>query len=72
MVVIGPVLTRTGGYAFDMWTPEQGLNRGYVYPRIEDASYARKAQLRSVEGHTVRIAACDTVAEFVRLQRCKP
>jgi hypothetical protein len=35
--VIGPVLTRTGGYAFDVWTPEQGLSPGHVYSRIEDA-----------------------------------
>ena len=41
-VVIGPVLTRAGGYAFDAWTPESGLSRGYVYRRIEDAYYARK------------------------------
>jgi hypothetical protein len=72
-LVIGPVLTRTGGYAFDAWTPEEGLSRGYVYPRIEDAYYARKAELRSSgEGHADRIVACNTFDEFVRLQRCKP
>jgi hypothetical protein len=72
-VILGPVLTRAGGYAFDAWTPEQGLSRGYVYRRIEDACYARKAQLRSsVEGHIDRIAACNTVDEFVRPQSCEP
>jgi hypothetical protein len=25
-IVVGPVLTRQGGYAFDCWTPEQGLS----------------------------------------------
>ena len=39
--IIGPVLLREGGYAFDAWTPEQGLSRGYVYHRIEDAYYAQ-------------------------------
>jgi hypothetical protein len=45
--VIGPILTRDGGYAFDSWTPEEGLSRGYAYRRIEDAHYARKAEIRS-------------------------
>jgi hypothetical protein len=54
-LVIGPVLTRTGGYAFDVWTPEQGLSRGYVYRRVEDAYHARKAELRSSgERHAYR------------------
>jgi hypothetical protein len=39
-IVVGPVLTRKGGYAFDCWTPEGGLSRGYAYGRIEDAHYA--------------------------------
>jgi len=30
-VIIGPVLLREGGYAFDAWTPERGLSRSYVY-----------------------------------------
>jgi hypothetical protein len=71
--VIGPVLTRDGGYAFDAWTPEHGLSRGYVYRHIDDAYYARKAELRDpVKGNSDRIVACNTVDEFVRLQRCKP
>jgi hypothetical protein len=66
-VIIGPVLTRAGGYAFDAWTPEQGLRRGYVYPRIEDAHYARKVELRSSDtGHAGRTVACSTVDEFAR------
>jgi hypothetical protein len=66
-VVVGPVLMRAGGYAFDAWTPEDGLRRGYVYARIEDAYYARKADLRS-SGKTNAgpIVACNTVSEFVR------
>jgi hypothetical protein len=40
-IVVGPVLTRKGGYAFDCWTPEQGLSPGYTYGRVEDAHYAR-------------------------------
>ena len=45
-IVVGPVLTRQGGYAFDCWTPEQGLSPGYTYGRVEDAYYARKVHPR--------------------------
>ena len=65
--IIGPVLLREGGYAFDAWTPEQGLSRGYVYRRVEDAYYARKAEIRSPRnGYADRIVACSTVDEFAR------
>jgi hypothetical protein len=67
-IIVGPVLTRKGGYAFDCWTPEEGLSCGYTYGRIEDAHYARKVEIRYSKkldsDHTV---ACSTVDEFVRL-----
>jgi hypothetical protein len=66
-VILGPVLTREGGYAFDSWTPEQGLSRGYVYRRIDDAYYARKAETRFPSNeYAGRIVPCNTVDEFVR------
>jgi hypothetical protein len=43
--VVGPVLTKPGGYAFDIWTVEYGVSHGYVYRRIEDAVYARKVTI---------------------------
>ena len=67
-IVVGPVLTRKGGYAFDCWTPEQGLSPGYTYGRIEDANYARKVEIRSpTQGCSHKTIACSTVDEFVRL-----
>jgi hypothetical protein len=63
--VIGPILTRDGGYAFDSWTPEEGLSRGYAYSRIEDAHYARKAEIRSrMRGYGDHMVACSTMDEF--------
>src|SRR5207344_873132 len=38
---------RKGGYAFDCWTPEEGLSRGYTYGRIDDARYARNIEIKS-------------------------
>ena len=56
------------GYAFDCWTPEEGLSRGYTYGRIEDAQYARNVEIRSRNnGSSDQTIACSTVDEFVRL-----
>jgi hypothetical protein len=64
-IVLGPVLTRHGGYAFDCWTPEEGLSCGYTYCRIEDA---RKIEMRSRnKGSSDQTIACSTVDDFVRL-----
>src|SRR6266404_4069414 len=63
--VVGPILTKKGGYAFDMWTPEEGLSCGYAYRRIEDAHYARNAEIRSRKrGRPVAALTCDTLDEF--------
>ena len=67
-IVLGPVLTRKGGYAFDCWTPEEGLSRGYSYGRIDDAHYARNVEIRSRnKGSSDQTVACSTVDDFVRL-----
>jgi len=66
-IVIGPVVTREGGYAFDAWTPNQGLQRGYTYRRIEDAHYARKFEIgRRDAGSSDNTVACITADEFER------
>ena len=67
-IVVGPVLTRKGGYAFDCWTPEQGLSPGYTYGRVEDAHYARKVEIRSPkQSCSHQTIDCSTVDEFARL-----
>ena len=66
-VVVGPVLTREGGYAFDSWTLENGLRHGFVYSRIEDAYYARNAEIRvPAKQDTLHILACSTLDEFMK------
>ena len=66
-MILGPVLIREGGYAFDAWTPENRLRRGYVYRRIQDAHYARKTEIRCPgESRAGPIVACNTVDEFAR------
>jgi hypothetical protein len=66
-MVIGPVLKRAGGYAFDTWTPREGTCHGFAYPRIEDAIYARKATIRAAGRSASLPLACQTIDEFQRL-----
>ncbi len=63
--LVGPILTKEGGYAFDIWTPEEGLSCGYAYRRIEDAHYARNAEIRSRKrGRPLPALTCDTLEQF--------
>jgi hypothetical protein len=64
-VVVGPIVTKDGGFAFDSWTSDQGLSRGYSYRRIEDAHYARNVEIRSRAGSFAGpMVACSTLDEF--------
>jgi hypothetical protein len=63
--VVGPILMKEGYYAFDLWTPEEGLSRGYPYRRVEDAHYARKVEIKSRRrGRPGPAVACNTLDEF--------
>jgi hypothetical protein len=73
-VVVGPVLMRPGGYAFDIWAVEHGVSHGYLYRRIEDANHARKAEInRAVTGSGMfdgsepceDICICTTLEQFM-------
>ncbi|HET6308277.1 MAG TPA: hypothetical protein VFG12_13895 [Rhodopila sp.] len=73
-ILVGPVLARPGGFAFDTWTLESGLAAGYVYRRIGDTYYARDATIRSAAndrsaciGRLTQpaIRACDTLEQFI-------
>jgi hypothetical protein len=64
--IVGPILARIDGYAFDTWTGETGLCRGFGYRRIDDAYYARTAALADdARQDQPGAIACDTVDAFV-------
>jgi hypothetical protein len=64
-IVIGPVLKRSDGYRFDIWTMAKGIIRGYPYRRIDDAYYARNAEIRaSAQGRAPAAIVCQTLDEF--------
>ena len=57
--LVGPVLARSGLFAFDSWTPAAGLRHGFGYRRIDDAYYARNAEL------TGGAIPCNTLDAFL-------
>jgi hypothetical protein len=66
-IVIGPLLRRAEGYRFDTWTAAKGTTLGYTYHRIEDAHYARNAEIKaSAQGRARAAIVCQTLDEFVR------
>jgi hypothetical protein len=65
-IVIGPVLRRADGYRFDTWTAGKGMTCGYPYHRIEDAHYARNADIKaSAQGRALAAIVCQTLDEFI-------
>jgi hypothetical protein len=65
-IVIGPVLRRADGYQFDIWAAGKGVTRGYPYRRIEDAHYARRAEIKALaHGCPVATIVCQTVDELI-------
>jgi hypothetical protein len=58
--IVGPVLARPGGFAFDIWQPASGRTPSFTYRRLDDAYYARNYELTQLQG-----VACDTLAAFV-------
>ena len=65
-IVIGPVLRRADRYGFDTWTAGKGVTRGYPYRRIEDAHYARNAEIKaSAQGRVPSAIVCQTLDEFI-------
>ena len=65
-IVIGPVLRRADRYRFDTWTAGKGVTRGYPYRRIEDAYYARRADIKaSAQGRALAAIVCQTLDEFI-------
>ena len=65
-IVIGPVLRRADGYGFDTWTAGKGVSRGYSYRRIEEAYYARNAEIKvSAQGRAPAAIVCQTLDEFI-------
>jgi hypothetical protein len=66
-ILLRPIISRNDGFAFDTFTPEEGLKLGFVYRRIEQVNYDRKATLHGLPRATgFAVVACETLGEFRR------
>jgi hypothetical protein len=64
-VVVGPVLARAGGYVYETWTADEGLCGSFVYPRIDNAYYARAVEIAHYRKQGALFPKiCETVDEF--------
>ena len=55
-----------GAASSDTWTAGEGVTRGYPYRRVEDAHYARKAEIKaSAQGRAPSAIVCQTLDEFI-------
>jgi hypothetical protein len=64
-ILVGPVVSRNGGFAFDTFCAPDGLKRGYPYRRVEQANYDRKATLLGLQlSREFVTTACETILEF--------
>jgi hypothetical protein len=64
-ILVSPIVSRDGGFAFDTFSTAAGLTPGFAYRRIEQASYDRKTTLHSLPRTTgFAVVACETLGEF--------
>lgn len=64
---IGPLIERSGKFAYDTFSQVDDLRSSFRYPRIEQARYDRRvmiAELRADPRVSVRV--CETLGEFER------
>jgi hypothetical protein len=66
-ILLGPIVSRNGGFAFDTFTDATGITPGFTYRRVEQAKYDRNATLLGLHRASgVVTVACETVDEFRR------
>jgi hypothetical protein len=76
-LVIGPLIERTGKFAYDTFSSVEGLRHSFRYPRIEQARHDQRAMIAEAESDPrLRVHLCETLAEFEELAAatgdCKP
>jgi hypothetical protein len=65
-IVIGPVLSRADGYAYDAWAAGNGVTRSYRYRWIYQAYYARNAGIKaSAQGRAPAGIVCQTLDDLI-------
>jgi hypothetical protein len=66
-ILLGPIVSRNGGFAFDTFTIATGTTPGFTYRCVEQAKYDRNATLLGLHRASgVVTVACETLDEFRR------
>jgi hypothetical protein len=64
---IGPLIERSGKFAYDTFSQADGLRSSFRYPRIEQARYDRRAMIAELRfDPRINVHVCETLAEFER------
>ncbi len=67
-LLIGPLIERSGKFAYDTFSLTEGLRHSFRYPRIEQARHDRRAMITEAGSDPrSRVHVCETLAEFERL-----
>ncbi len=70
---IGPLIERSGSFAYDTFSQIDGLRSSFRYPRIEQARYDRRAVIAELRlDPRVRVHVCETLVEFERQRAALP
>jgi hypothetical protein len=65
-IVIGPVLSRADGYAYDTWAAGKRVTRSYRYRWIDQAYYARNPEIKTpAQGHAPAAIVCQTLDDLI-------
>jgi hypothetical protein len=64
---IGPLIERSGKFAYDTFSRTDGLRSSFRYPRIEQARYDQRVMIAELRADP-RVSAhvCETLGEFER------
>lgn len=64
---IGPLIERSGKFAYDTFSQGDGLRSSFRYPRIEQARYDRRVMIAELRADPrVSVHVCETLGEFER------
>jgi len=68
-LLVGPIVCREGGFAFDTFSCSAGTVQGFPYRRAEHADYDRKSTLAGMHVPAgFAVVSCDTTHDFAALR----
>jgi hypothetical protein len=62
---IGPLIERSGRFAYDTFSLDEGRRSSFRYPRIEQARHDRRAMIAELQQDPrIEIRECETLSDF--------